>query len=97
VTAHINQQILQELSIYGAITVPPSVTTYLITSFLFTRYSPATALSVHGNTLNSENVMKVVVSVVNLIQSCGLNRHEFQSFLSETGTEYGDILYHTEV
>jgi hypothetical protein len=38
-----------------------------------------------------------VMLAVNFIQLHGLNRCQFQSFLSEINGEYGDVLYHTEV
>jgi hypothetical protein len=41
--------------------------------------------------------MSVVVSVVNLIRSHGLNNHHFQPLLSETDAEYSDVLYDTAV
>jgi hypothetical protein len=48
-------------------------------------------------TLKFEHVKKVVVSVVNFIRFYGLNDGQFESFLSETDAEYGDVLFHTEV
>ena len=32
-----------------------------------------------------------------LIRAKGLNNHQFKSFLEEIGSEYRDMLYHTEV
>jgi hypothetical protein len=54
-------------------------------------------MSLCGETLKFEYVMKVVVLVVNFIQSHGLNHRQFQSFLSEIDAENGDNLYHTDV
>jgi len=47
--------------------------------------------------LKYEHVMKVVVSVVNLIRFHGLNYRQFESFLSEIDDEYGYVFYRTEV
>lgn len=57
---------------------------------------------IHQQTLCSkvlkfEDVMNVVVSSVNFIRRHGLNHRQSQTFLSELDSEYGDILYHTEV
>ncbi len=41
--------------------------------------------------------MSVVVSVVNSIRSRGLTHRLFQEFLRENESEYGDLIYHTEV
>jgi hypothetical protein len=41
--------------------------------------------------------MKLVISVVNFSLSHGLNHLQFQSSLSETDAECGDVLYYTEV
>jgi hypothetical protein len=40
--------------------------------------------------------MKVVVSVVNIIQSHGRTQLQFQFCLSENDAECGNVLYHTE-
>lgn len=44
-----------------------------------------------------QNVMKVVVSTVNFIKSRGLNHRQFKQFLDDIESEYGDLLYYTEV
>ncbi|CAK1578448.1 unnamed protein product [Parnassius mnemosyne] len=44
-----------------------------------------------------QNVMKVVVSTVNFIKSRGLNHRQFRQFLDDIESEYGDLLYYTEV
>jgi hypothetical protein len=44
-----------------------------------------------------QDVMKVVVKIVNFVRSKGLNHIDFQSFLSETGAEYGDVIYFSDV
>lgn len=41
--------------------------------------------------------MKVVVPTVNFIKSRGLNHRQFKQFLKETESEYGDLLFYTEV
>nr|XP_022915286.1 general transcription factor II-I repeat domain-containing protein 2A-like [Onthophagus taurus] len=44
-----------------------------------------------------QNVMKVVVSTVNCIKSRGLNHRQFKQFLDDIESEYGDLLYYTEM
>nr|XP_022900894.1 general transcription factor II-I repeat domain-containing protein 2A-like [Onthophagus taurus] len=44
-----------------------------------------------------QNVMKVVVSTVNFIKSRGLNHRQFKQFLDDIESEYGDLLYYTEL
>ncbi|CAK1593792.1 unnamed protein product [Parnassius mnemosyne] len=44
-----------------------------------------------------QNVMKVVVSTVNFIKPRGLNHRQFKQFLDDIESEYGDLLYYTEV
>lgn len=46
---------------------------------------------------NFSCVMKQVVKIVNFIRSNELNRRTFQEFLKELISQYGDVLYHTEV
>ena len=41
--------------------------------------------------------MDLVVKIVNFIQSRGLNHRQFKSFLVDMDSEYGELLYHTEV
>jgi hypothetical protein len=43
------------------------------------------------------NVVTVVAKLVNYIRSKGLNHRQFQQFLSDTGSENGDVLCYTEV
>ena len=50
-----------------------------------------------GKSLQMKDVMSVVVKTVNFIRSRGLNHRQFTSFLSDLDTEYGELLYHTEV
>uniref|UniRef100_A0A8D8SJW9 General transcription factor II-I repeat domain-containing protein 2B n=4 Tax=Cacopsylla melanoneura TaxID=428564 RepID=A0A8D8SJW9_9HEMI len=47
--------------------------------------------------VNFEGVMKVVVKTVNFIKSKGLNHRDFQTFLEQMESEYGDVLYYSEV
>lgn len=47
--------------------------------------------------LGFENVMKVVVPTVNFIKSRGLNHRQFKQFLEDIESEYGDLLFYTEV
>ncbi|XP_072377810.1 general transcription factor II-I repeat domain-containing protein 2-like [Diabrotica undecimpunctata] len=44
-----------------------------------------------------QNVVKVVVSIVNFIKSRALNHRQFKQFLDDIESEYGDLLYYTEV
>ena len=41
--------------------------------------------------------MDVIVKTVNFIRSRGLNHRQFISFLADMDSEYGELLYHTEV
>ncbi|KAL6466076.1 hypothetical protein MHYP_G00262090 [Metynnis hypsauchen] len=44
-----------------------------------------------------DNVMSVVVKCINQIRSRGLKHRRFRAFLEEMESEYGDVLYFTEV
>jgi hypothetical protein len=44
-----------------------------------------------------EHVMKVVLSVVNVIRFHGLNYRHLQTFMSEIDDDCGNVLYLTEV
>jgi len=50
-----------------------------------------------SKSLQMKEVMDVVVKTVNFIRSRGLNHRQFQSFLTDMDSEYGELLYHTEV
>ncbi|XP_075197600.1 general transcription factor II-I repeat domain-containing protein 2-like [Anomaloglossus baeobatrachus] len=50
-----------------------------------------------GKSVQLKEVMDFVVKTVNFIRARGLNHRQFTSFLSDMDTEYGDLLYHTEV
>ncbi|XP_069777943.1 general transcription factor II-I repeat domain-containing protein 2A-like [Narcine bancroftii] len=50
-----------------------------------------------GKALKAEHIMNTVTRVVTFIRAKGLNHRQFQSFLEELGSEYGDVPYHTEV
>jgi len=50
-----------------------------------------------GKSLKMKDVMDVVVKTVNFIRALGLNHRQFVSFLADLETEYGELLYHTEV
>ena len=41
--------------------------------------------------------MDLVIKTVNFIRSYGLNHMQFKSFLVDKDSEYGELLYHTEV
>lgn len=43
------------------------------------------------------NVMSIVVKTVNFIRSRALNHRQFKSFLEAMESEYGELLYHTDV
>lgn len=53
--------------------------------------------SLCGKVLNMEHVMSTVTQTVNFIRAIGLNHHQFQSFLQEIDSEFGDMPHHTEV
>ena len=44
-----------------------------------------------------KEVMDVVVKTINFTRARGLNHRQFTSFLADLETEYGELLYHTEV
>lgn len=44
-----------------------------------------------------KSVMDIVLSAVNFIRSRALNHRQFVSLLEAVDSEYGEILYHTEV
>ena len=50
-----------------------------------------------SKSLQMKEVMDLVVKTVNLIRSHGLNHWQFKSFLVDMDSEYGELLYHTEV
>ena len=50
-----------------------------------------------GKFLGAASVMSVVISTVNYIRKTGLNHRQFKHFLETIESEYGDLLYHTEV
>jgi len=41
--------------------------------------------------------MSIVVKTVNFVHARVLNHRQFTTFLSDLDTEYGELLYHTEV
>ncbi|XP_076810297.1 general transcription factor II-I repeat domain-containing protein 2-like [Clavelina lepadiformis] len=47
--------------------------------------------------LKFDHVMSVAVSIVNYIRTRKVKHRLFKSFLEETGAEYGDVVYHTDV
>ena len=50
-----------------------------------------------SKSLQMKEVMDVVVKTINFIRSRGLNHRQFTSFLADMDSEYGELLYHTEV
>ena len=50
-----------------------------------------------GKHLKIQDVMNVVVKTINFIRSRGLNHRQFTSFLASMDSDYGELLYHTEV
>lgn len=47
--------------------------------------------------LNMPHVMKVVVKVINSIKNNSLKHRQFQEYLSELESEYGDLIYYTKI
>ncbi|XP_060876930.1 general transcription factor II-I repeat domain-containing protein 2A-like [Metopolophium dirhodum] len=47
--------------------------------------------------LACQEVMSVVISSINFIRKNGLGHRQFQNFLDEIESEYGDVIYFTEV
>jgi len=47
--------------------------------------------------LACQEVMSVVISSINFIRKNGLGHRQFQHFLDEIESEYGDVIYFTEV
>ena len=50
-----------------------------------------------GKKIQMKNVMDAVVKTVNFIRARALNHRQFTSLLSSMESEYGELLYHTEV
>jgi hypothetical protein len=50
-----------------------------------------------AKSVNMTSVVTAVAKLVNYIRSKGLNHRQFQQFLSDMGSENGDVLYYTEV
>ncbi|KAG6924593.1 GTF2I repeat domain containing 2 [Chelydra serpentina] len=50
-----------------------------------------------SKSLQMKEVMDVVVKTVNFIRARGLNHRQFTSFLESMDSEYGELLYHTQV
>lgn len=50
-----------------------------------------------SKSLQMKEVMDVVVKTVNFIRARGLNHRQFTSFLASMDSEYGELLYHTQV
>ena len=50
-----------------------------------------------SKSLQMKEVMDLVVKTVNFIRFHGLNHRQFKSFLVDMDSEYGELLYHTEV
>ncbi|XP_065444398.1 general transcription factor II-I repeat domain-containing protein 2A-like [Chrysemys picta bellii] len=53
--------------------------------------------SLSAKVLKMDHVMNTVTQTVNFIRAHGLNHRQFQSFLREIDSEFGDMPYHTEV
>ncbi|KAI6655775.1 General transcription factor II-I repeat domain-containing protein 2B-like isoform X1 [Oopsacas minuta] len=47
--------------------------------------------------LRMQGVMEIVVKTVNFIRARGLNHRQFRKLLDEMDSQYGDLLYYTEV
>lgn len=50
-----------------------------------------------GKVVKLRNVMDVVVRIVNIIRARSLNHRQFKTFLEQIDSEYGELLYHSEV
>ena len=50
-----------------------------------------------GKILKFNHVMTIVFSIVNFIKANGLKHRKFRSFLEEIGSQFTDVLYHTDV
>ena len=50
-----------------------------------------------AKSLKIESVMNVVIKTVNFIRSRGLNHRQFQEFLNDLDSEFGDVVYYSEV
>ena len=50
-----------------------------------------------SKSLQMRVVMDVVVKTVNFIRSRGLTHRQFEPFLADIDSEYGKLLYHTEI
>ncbi|KAG6922308.1 GTF2I repeat domain containing 2B [Chelydra serpentina] len=50
-----------------------------------------------SKSLQMKEVMDVVVKTVKFIRARGLNHRQFTSFLANMDSEYGELLYHTQV
>ena len=50
-----------------------------------------------AKTMDVENVISVVVKAINSIKSSALRSRQFEAFLAENDSEYGGLLYYTEV
>ena len=50
-----------------------------------------------SKSLQMREVMDVVVETVNFIRSRRLTHRQFKSFLADMDSEYGELLYHTEI
>jgi hypothetical protein len=47
--------------------------------------------------LKMDYVMQIIIKAVNFIRSIGLNHRQFKEFLKNMDTDYGDIIYFSEV
>lgn len=50
-----------------------------------------------ARTIHMEHVMKAVIKVINFLRSRGLTHRQFREFLLQLDTQYGDVLYFTQV
>ena len=50
-----------------------------------------------SKSLRIQNEMEIVVKTVNFIRARGLNHRQFRKLLDEMDSQYGDLLYYTEV
>ena len=53
--------------------------------------------ALRSKSLQMREVMDVVIKTVSFIRSRGLTHRQFKSFLVDMDSEYGELLYHTEI
>jgi len=70
---------------------------FIKTSEVFVIHCLIHQQSLCGQVLSMNHVMDVVIKTVNIIRSHALKHRQFKAYLSELNSEYGDIVYFTNV